>query len=146
MFDFEAAAAKLSNALKQRGLSEDQGLRGELRGSIHQVEAGFNQLTTDINHKISNTLATNKKQGIIVSGVITVIISLILPWQTNRIINRLHNANEKMADISHGQGDLTQHVDLDGQDKLSKFTDSINEFIDTTADIVREIKLKGETV
>ena len=51
-----------------------------------------------------------------------------------------------MADISHGQGDLTQHVDLDGQDKLSKFTDSINEFIDTTADIVREIKLKGETV
>ena len=128
LFDFEAAAAKLSNALKQRGLSEDQGLRGELRGSIHQVEAGLNQLTTDINHKISNTLATNKKQGIIVSGVITVIISLILPWQTNRIINRLHN------------------VDLDGQDKLSKFTDSINEFIDTTADIVREIKLKGETV
>ena len=117
-----------------------------MRGSIHQVETGLNQLTTDINHKISNTLATNKKQGIIVSGVITVIISLILPWQTYRIINRLHNANEKMADISHEQGDLTQHVDLDGQDKLSKFTDSINEFIDTTADIVREIKLKGETV
>ena len=51
-----------------------------------------------------------------------------------------------MADISHGQGDLTQHIDLDGQDELSEFTDSINEFIDTTADIVREIKHKGETV
>jgi methyl-accepting chemotaxis protein len=51
-----------------------------------------------------------------------------------------------MADISHGNGDLTQHIELDGEDELSEFTDSINEFIDTTAEIVREIKHKGEAV
>lgn len=144
--NFESAAANLADALKQRGLSEDEGLRGSLRSSIHQVESTLNQLTTGINGEISNTLTVSKKQGAFVSGAITVIISLILLWQTYRIIHRLHNANEKMADISHGNGDLTQHIELDGKDELSDFTDSINEFIDTTADIVREIKHKGEAV
>lgn len=144
--NFESAAANLADALKQRGLSEDDGLRGALRGSIHQVESTLNELTTGINGEISNTLTVSKKQGAIVSGAITVVISLILLWQTYRIIHRLHSANEKMADISHGNGDLTQHIELEGKDELSDFTDSINEFIDTTADIVREIKHKGEAV
>ena len=144
--NFENAAANLADALKQRGLSEDDGLRGALRGSIHQVESTLNELTTGINGEISNTLTVSKKQGAIVSGAITVVISLILLWQTYRIIHRLHSANEKMADISHGNGDLTQHIELEGKDELSDFTDSINEFIDTTADIVREIKHKGEAV
>lgn len=144
--NFENAAANLADALKQRGLSEDDGLRGALRGSIHQVESTLNELTTGINGEISNTLTVSKKQGAIVSGAITVVSSLILLWQTYRIIHRLHSANEKMADISHGNGDLTQHIELEGKDELSDFTDSINEFIDTTADIVREIKHKGEAV
>jgi methyl-accepting chemotaxis protein len=144
--NFENAAAKLADALKQRGLSEDDGLRGALRGSIHQVESTLNELTTGINGEISNTLTICQKQGAIVSGAITVVISLILLWQTYRIIHRLHSANEKMADISLGNGDLTQHIELEGKDELSDFTDSINEFIDTTADIVREIKHKGEAV
>lgn len=146
LLNFESVASKLANALKERGLSETQGLRGTLRNSIHQVESNFKQLTTGINAEISNTLTTNRKQGIGVSVFITVIISIILLWQTYRIIKRLHNANEKMADISHGNGDLTQHIELEGEDELSEFTDSINEFIDTTADIVREIKHKGEAV
>ncbi|MEI4549108.1 methyl-accepting chemotaxis protein [Pseudoalteromonas spongiae] len=144
--NFENAAANLADALKQRGLSEEEGLRGALRGSIHQVESTLNQLTTGINAEISDTLQVSKKQGAMVSGLITVVISIILLWQTYRIIHRLHSANEKMADISHGNGDLTQHIELEGEDELSEFTDSINEFIDTTAEIVREIKHKGEAV
>lgn len=46
--NFENAAANLADALKQRGLSEEEGLRGALRGSIHQVESTLNQLTTGL--------------------------------------------------------------------------------------------------
>ncbi len=146
LVDFEKAAANLANALKLRGLNEELGLRGKLRSSIHQVETKLNALSSDINNQVGDTLSQSKKQSISLSTVITLIIASILLWQTYRIIKRLHTANLKMADISHGNGDLTQHIDLEGHDEVTQFTDSVNEFIDTTADIVREIKQKGNEV
>ena len=79
---------------------------------------------------------------ILLCGLAAVLYGFI----TSRQILSLSTGNEKMAGISQGGGDLTQHLDLTGDDEVTELAHSVNDFIDTTAGLVREIKDKGETV
>ena len=146
LINFESAASNLAQALKNRGLDENSGLRGELRASIHQFEGQLGQLSGQLNQTIRDHLVYTRTKGLSLAGVLTFAIASLLLWQTYRITRRLKQANNKMYDISHGGGDLTKHIDLDGKDEVTELAQCVNEFIDTTADIVREIKHKGETV
>lgn len=143
---FEDTAHALAEALQQRGLDQNSGLRGELRSSIHEVESIFGGIYTDLEGAISSALHTSRMQGVGMATALTAIIAGLLLWQTFRVLNRLQTANSKMSNISHGGGDLTQHLDLPGQDEVTELAHSVNDFIDTTAGLVREIKEKGETV
>lgn len=146
LVQFESAAEALAQALMERGMSADTGLRGELRTSIHKVEATMNQLSSNINTGIDEELKDAKQLGFSISGILTILIAGLLLWQGYKITHRLRVANEKMATLSGGGGDLTHHIELDGEDEVKTFANSVNQFIDTTADIVREIKHTGETV
>ncbi|KZN50768.1 methyl-accepting chemotaxis protein [Pseudoalteromonas luteoviolacea] len=143
---FENTARALTTALVERGLDASSGLRGELRGSIHKVESTMNQLSGDIDQGIQHELIAAKNQGLMLAGILTVIIAGLLLWKGAHIVQRLKIANANMATISHGEGDLTHHIELSGRDEVTEFAGSVNQFIDTTADIVREIKHTGETV
>lgn len=143
---FESAAQALAEALQQRGLDQNSGLRGELRSSIHQVESLFGGLYGDLEIAITDALSASRLQGIVTAILLTLLIASILLWQTFRVLNRLKTANNKMSGISQGGGDLTQHLDLPGSDEVTDLAHSVNDFIDTTAGLVREIKEKGETV
>lgn len=143
---FERAAENLAEALKQRGLDENSGLRGELRTSIHNVEGEINQISGEIEGAIATSLVTTRKTGVMTATFITILIASLLLWQTYRIVKRLKIANDKMAEISHGDGDLTKHLEIDGKDEVTALAHRVNDFIDTTAGLVREIKHKGETV
>ena len=143
---FEKTAQALAEALQQRGLDQNSGLRGELRSSIHQVESLFGGLYGDLEATISGALESSRLQGVITAAMLTALIAALLLWQTYRVITRLGTANTRMSDISHGGGDLTQHLELNGDDEVAELAHSVNDFIDTTAGLVREIKEKGETV
>lgn len=144
--EFDSAANSLAQALKMRGLDQNSGLRGELRSSIHKVEALVGDVSKELDATISSSLTKSKQKGTILAAVMTVLIASLLIMQTKRVFNRLQTANQKMADISQGGGDLTQHLDLSGKDEVTDLAHSVNDFIDTTANLVREIKEKGETV
>ena len=143
---FEAASQALAKALVERGLDQNSGLRGDLRASIHKVEGLVSNLSNDISGSIDNALVESRSSGVILATLLTFIIAGLLLWQTFRVLKRLQTANEKMSGISKGGGDLTQHLDLAGEDEVTDLAHSVNDFIDTTAGLVREIKEKGETV
>ena len=143
---FEVAAQNLADALITRGLDENSGLRGELRAQIHKVESNLKLVSNNIETTVAERLGTARIQGIVIAVILTLSIGGLMLWQAKRVSNRLLLANEKMAGISSGGGDLTQHIDISGEDEVSELAHSVNDFIDTTADIVREIKDKGEAV
>jgi len=143
---FEIAAQNLADALVQRGLDENSGFRGELRSQIHKVESNLKSVSANIESTVGARLNTARMQGIVIAVILTLSIGGLMLWQAKRVINRLTLANEKMAGISTGGGDLTQHIEINGEDEVSELAHSVNDFIDTTADIVREIKDKGEAV
>ncbi|KZN38869.1 methyl-accepting chemotaxis protein [Pseudoalteromonas luteoviolacea] len=143
---FENTARALTVALMERGLDAESGLRGELRNSIHKVENTMTQLSGQIDQNIHQELGTAKTQGMALATILTAIIAGLLLWKGYKIVSRLKVANDNMATISHGAGDLTHHIELRGQDEVTEFTGSVNQFIDTTANIVREIKHTGENV
>jgi len=143
---FDISAQNLADALKMRGLDQNSGLRGELRSSIHQVEALVGNVSNELDSAITTSLSNSKKQGTLIAAIMTIVIATLLIMQTKRVFNRLQTANEKMANISQGGGDLTQHLDLSGKDEVTELAHSVNDFIDTTANLVREIKEKGESV
>ena len=143
---FQSVADKLTQALIARGLDQDSGMRGELRESIHQVETRMKQVSGNLSSTIETSLLQSRQQGVIIAVLLTSLIASILLWQTFRLLRRLNVANDKMHDISHGGGDLTKHLDIEGHDEVTDLAHSVNEFIDTTAGLVREIKEKGEHV
>lgn len=143
---FESVASKLTKALIDRGLDQNLGKRGELRQSIHEVEARMLEVSGNLSSTIESALARSQKQGVSMALVLTGLIAAVLLWQTFRLLQRLSVTNHKMHDISHGGGDLTKHLEVEGHDEVSELAHSVNEFIDTTAGLVREIKEKGEHV
>ncbi len=76
------------------------------------------------NDKLRNNL-------IITSLIMTLIIVVIIWTLINQIITKpLNNLIEKAKDLSSGDGDLTRHLEIKGNDEIAQASKQINHFIE----------------
>ncbi|QIR76244.1 methyl-accepting chemotaxis protein [Sulfurospirillum diekertiae] len=76
------------------------------------------------NDKLRNNL-------IITSFIMTLIIVFIIWTLINQIITKpLNNLIEKARDLSSGDGDLTRHLEIKGNDEIAQASEQINHFIE----------------
>ncbi|GHF84671.1 hypothetical protein [Thalassotalea marina] len=85
---FETVAAKLTQALIDRGLDQNLGKRGELRQSIHEVEARMLEVSGNLSNTIESSLISSQKQGVSMAIFLTGLIASVLLWQTFRLLRR----------------------------------------------------------
>ncbi|MDO6526322.1 methyl-accepting chemotaxis protein [Motilimonas sp. 1_MG-2023] len=143
---FEQVSNQLVESLIERGLDEQSGLRGELRGNIHQVEEEIAQLSDLLALQSVAALDQGRLSGISMAALLTTLIATFLIWQSIRVTKRLKCATSRMEDICNGDGDLTQKIEIEGKDEIARLAHAINSFIRTTATLVIEIKNKGNIV
>ncbi|MEH6443282.1 MAG: methyl-accepting chemotaxis protein [Oceanospirillaceae bacterium] len=79
-------------------------------------------------------------QSIILSGVILFIISLIvISYLITRLLKPLANLTATLKNLTSGNGDLTQRLDVIGNDEITIISQEVNNFIATIHSLIQEI-------
>ncbi len=92
--------------------------------------------TTSINNKI-NGLDTL----LLIGSTLALVFLSFIVWLTgNSISQRLRRMNALLDDISHGQGNLSAHLEIEGKDEFASLATSFNRFLDTIHGIVCEVR------
>lgn len=68
-------------------------------------------------------------QNILTTVAIIVLAIAVFIWYINKILARLAQLRERIANLSSGKADLSSRLNVTGQDEVSKIACSVNDFI-----------------
>lgn len=114
---------------KQKGLTENEGIIGELRRVVKQTESLLSEEVEVLKGKISAVQKETKLTLISLSLGITLIIALLVVIIATKISNRLKIVILTMNDIAEGEGDLRVKLDTNGNDEISELGRAFNIFV-----------------
>lgn len=95
---------------------------------------------------------TGSLVGLFFIILISVILSasvtgyIILSITRNNILKPLNSLNNKMLEISKGEGDLTQQVEIFTNDEFGDLAQSFNEFVAQLRKIISEVKRQSDNL
>lgn len=95
---------------------------------VNQILAQWKSLDRDA-EVASEGITTLKQTGIIVILFIIVISTLVLLFVGNSIVRGLRQLLDRLIDISEGDGDLTQRVEIHSKDEIGELGDNFNKFV-----------------
>ncbi|GAB3517846.1 methyl-accepting chemotaxis protein [Photobacterium alginatilyticum] len=114
---------------RQKGLTENQGLIGELRSSIKRTESLLAEEANQLKTQISLAQDEAKSYLLMLGIGITIIISSLVIYFASRISGRLSQVTKIMNEISHGDGDLCVRLDTKGNDEIAELGLAFNTFV-----------------
>ncbi len=127
---------------KKNGMFSEE-VEGELKLEIFKEFKPFSWIIvgTVLEKEYLNTSHTAKKQ-LIIGGVIFLIILVgmisFLVYYT--MINPINQLKSSMKDIAHGEGDLTQKLQIATDDEIGQASEQVNNFIEKVRLIVENSK------
>ncbi len=68
-----------------------------------------------------------------------VMILIMIIWMGQNITDRLDSINNRLIDIAEGDGDLTAHIKVSGEDEIADLASNFNGFVKTIWDIVTDV-------
>lgn len=84
-------------------------------------------------------LNSNVSRVLTMAGISLVFAILVLSLTTNVIIRGLHIVNQKIYDLVHNEGDLTQKLDIHSGDEMELIAGNINKLLEYIRGIMRNI-------
>ncbi len=84
-------------------------------------------------------LNSNVSRVLTMAGISLVFAILVLSLTTNVIIRGLHVVNQKIYDLVHNEGDLTQKLDIHSGDEMELIAGNINKLLEYIRGIMRNI-------
>ncbi|PSW07537.1 methyl-accepting chemotaxis protein [Photobacterium lipolyticum] len=126
---YQQAFNQLVSLSRQEGLTDDEGMIGELRSTIKKTETLLTEEATQLKGKITQVQDEAKSFLFILGVGITIIISALVFYLASRISGRLHQVTKTMNEISHGDGDLRVALDTKGNDEIAELGLAFNNFV-----------------
>lgn len=126
---YQQAFKQLVSLSRQKGLSDNQGMIGQLRKTIEQSETLLAQETAQLKKQITQVEDDAKSSLLMLGLAITLIISILVFYFANRISTRLHQVTNTMNEISNGDGDLRVNLDVHGNDEITELSQAFNTFV-----------------
>ena len=74
-----------------------------------------------------------------ISGFCLILALIILNIIVNRIMRSLNKVNDKIYDLVHNEGDLTQHLDITSGDELELIAENVNKLLEHIREIMLNI-------
>lgn len=136
---YRAAFVKLADLKETIGLTPEQGLQGELRKSVHQVEEMSGALSDQVVKAIIKKKGEINRNLILFGCVIAALLSALLILLSRSITHRLQQVNNLMNNISRGNADLSVRMDTEGNDELSALASSFNIFVGKLQQLVQRV-------
>ncbi|MBV2163621.1 MAG: HAMP domain-containing protein [Comamonas sp.] len=82
----------------------------------------------------------------LITLVCTVAAAVLLPIGVSRLLRRLPQVRDALADIASGEGDLTRRMDASGTDELAQIARAFNQFADKIAGVLLQIRTAADNV
>ncbi len=126
-------------------------IRNELGPLMSKIETSLSQIVTHQESEIiknSDALLNEVEDGInlqLILLIIGLIIGAIAAWLISSIISKNLNTTVKaMRDVAEGEGDLTQRLEVKGNDEIAQLSKAFNTFSAKVASVVSEVAAVSE--
>ena len=136
---YQGALVNLFEANNTLGLSPTQGLRGDLRSTVHQTEQELKDLQSEIESVIIAASEQVEMQLHIFGAVLAGLLSGLLMLIGHSIISRIKSINAMMHDIASGNGDLTVRMNATGNDELAQLAHSFDTFTSKLHSLIKDV-------
>jgi len=111
----------------------------DIKGKIDHLVQTQTKLTASISSNLVSDVSNT--QGVVtVMTIASILFGLLGAWLGIVMITKpLNRAVEAMHDIAHGDGDLTQRLDVHGRDEIASLSRAFNTFIEKVQGIVTQV-------
>ena len=137
---YKKSFLKLVKVQKDKGLDPKSGLRGDMRTTIHKSEESLKKYAEEFRLVEKNYMERLEGMALVVEVVIIVLIVGFILLIARSIVNSLFKLESTAQDLAHGQGDLTQRLEIKGSDEIAKVSSHINGFIEKVQDTIIQAK------
>lgn len=118
---------RLVDISKRIGLDSKSGVRGDMRGAVHQVESLLSKEVDSLTALIASNVDDAIFQHLIVTLILSGIVIGLVVVVANQIIRPLTRFSERISEIRKGN-DLTQRVE-EADDEIGKISKEFNTFM-----------------
>ncbi|ENM5919289.1 HAMP domain-containing protein [Vibrio mimicus] len=137
--NYRTLTKKYLEAMDLLGLTENDGLRSQLRTNVHQTEQLIEGLEDDIKQSIQSAALAVKYQLHMLGVFIVILLSALLFFIGRSILARIKAINQLMTNIASGNGDLTIRMNARGDDELAQLSRSFDTFISHLHQNIKEL-------
>ena len=99
---------------------------------------GVLEIALDISDDVA--LMNDARMEVIGVGIVALVIALVIAGLITRsIVRPVCLASTRMRDIAEGEGDLTQRLDVSGNDEVAQLGVNFNKFVDRVHELVGQV-------
>lgn len=143
---YQTKFATLVQAYQQLGLDKSSGYQGEMRSSVHQTEALFNTLATNLTQKISEQSESVKTLLLSTTLALLLIVVAAVFAIAYSIITRLSTLTNYLREITQEAADMSQGIKIEGKDEISQISELFNTFADSLKSTFQQIPLYSKNL
>jgi methyl-accepting chemotaxis protein len=127
----------------QIGLNEKQGLQGEMRSTVHQVESVLQKLLKDVTSYVEHKKSKILIRSFSISFVFMLLILLLMFSISKNFIQSIEKLEKGLLgffDFVDGKGDKVSSIDLDQEDEFGKMAKIIDAHIEKSTKLLEDDK------
>ena len=143
-FSLQSELIKIHGSEKWR--TDSYLIRTEIGPLVENIKSKIDHLVetqTTLTATISNNLisdVTTTRGVVTVMTIASILFGLLGAWLGILMITKpLNRAVEAMNDIAHGEGDLTQRLEVHGSDEIASLSTGFNTFIEKVQGIITQV-------
>jgi len=124
----------------KKGFTSKQGILGQMRNAVHKTEDYFNKIEHELNVVEKKDIAKLENLQMQLNLFIFIGILIYIYLVSKSILTALLKLQNTVKDLSEGEGDLTQRLQIKSHDEIGKIASYINAFIEKVQITVQEAK------
>ncbi len=135
----------LVKGMQVLGLSEDEGLRNEMRGLVHQTEQGFTAVGKHVADELVRQTSRLNTLMLVCGGIIIVLIgimSMLLGRSIDRPISRVNDTVNRIRQ----DNDLRLKIELQGADEMAQLAGNLDVMLGGFRHLIGDVKQSVHTL
>ena len=104
-------------------------------------------LVLDVNESVAYSFLTDQLISSVITSVILIVLTILLMILTlTKIYSPIKLLKARVTDLANGNGDLTQRLEVNGNDDLADIAQDINIFISQLQSIMKDILVSSSSI
>ena len=128
----------LVEGFKQRGLNPKDGLRGQMRNTVHDAESQIQTIKTQLIEEVEATVQAKKNTALLFTGLFILIIAGTITYIVRGILRPMSEM-KKVMKLASNNKDLELRINLQGRDELTEIATAYNQMTDEFQRIIKSV-------